>query len=299
MTAQRPGIRTRIFALELFPVVRDVNQLTGEVVRPLGSKKQGKIDLLARRHSAGKSDLLGFFHFPRTGKFIRAQNFVGHARVGEPRRKAIDLYVVVSYLFRDTLHKSNYGGFTRGERREVRSRIRRRLVGDSQDLPASALDHLRQNETAGVHCADDVGLKDLLPVPMPLVHERSYGAKYGGVRHEHMHVAVNPGHALDRGGKLLEIPYICPKTVRSAAGVFDFKLGYVEFALAAANEANPDPGVSKPDCEPFPDSPPGASDQRGHVLVRVQKFILPPDLVYAARTHAARIEDPPSAAPTG
>ena len=154
----------------------------------------------------------------------------------------------------------------------------RRIIRDRQDLPASALDHLGQDKTAGIHCADDVSFKDLLPVARPVVNERSYRSKYCGVRHKHMHVAVHPGHALDCRGKLLEIPYVRPKAVRGAAGVFDFQFGYVEFALAAADEAYADTGMSKPDCEPFPDSPPGASDQRGHVLVRVQKFILPPDL---------------------
>ena len=64
MTAQRPRIRPRIFALELFPVVRDINQLAGKMVRSLGSQKQSQLNLPVRRHASGKSDLLGFFHFP-------------------------------------------------------------------------------------------------------------------------------------------------------------------------------------------------------------------------------------------
>jgi hypothetical protein len=113
---------------------------------------------------------------------------------------------------------------------------------------------------------------------MPLIDERSYRPKYRRIRHENVDVAVQSRHALNCGGELLEIPYICAKAMCGAAGVFNLQFGYVKFALAAADEAYADTGVSKPDCEPFPDSPPGSSDQRGHVLVRVQKFILPPDL---------------------
>ena len=77
-------------------------------------------------------------------------------------------------------------------------------------------------------------------------------------------------------GELLDIPNVGAKAMRHAAGVLDLELGEVEFRLAAAEESDAKPGARETDRQPFPDSPPRAGDQRGHMLVRVQMRILPP-----------------------
>ena len=52
--------------------------------------------------------------------------------------------------------------------------------------------------------------------------------------------------------------------------MLDFEFGDIEFALAAAEKTDAHPGLGKTDGEALADSAPGASDQRGHLLVRVQ-----------------------------
>ena len=64
--------------------------------------------------------------------------------------------------------------------------------------------------------------------------------------------------------------------MRAAAGMFDFEFGEIEFGLAAAEESDADAGFGESDGEALADSAPGPSDQRGHVLVGVQKGILSP-----------------------
>jgi hypothetical protein len=64
--------------------------------------------------------------------------------------------------------------------------------------------------------------------------------------------------------------------MRGSAGMFDFEFGDVKLALAAAKEPNAEPGAGESYRQALPDSSSGPSDQRGHVLVRMQMRILPP-----------------------
>ena len=58
--------------------------------------------------------------------------------------------------------------------------------------------------------------------------------------------------------------------MRDSARMFNFELGEVEFALAAAEESDAEAGAGETYREALPDSSPRPSDQRGHMLVRVQ-----------------------------
>ena len=90
-----------------------------------------------------------------------------------------------------------------------------------------------------------------------------------------MNCTVDAGHAVDRGRDLFEVADVGAEAMRNAAGVFDFEFGEIEFALAAADESDADASSGESNGQAFSDSTPGASDQRGHLLVRVQKRILP------------------------
>ena len=62
-----------------------------------------------------------------------------------------------------------------GHRDQTAGRVARETAG---------VGGLQIDQLLGGERADDVGFKDLLPVARPLIHERSYRAKYGGVRHQ-------------------------------------------------------------------------------------------------------------------
>src|ERR1039457_985494 len=91
-----------------------------------------------------------------------------------------------------------------------------------------------------------------------------------------MHLPAEVRHPVGRGGKLFEIPNIGAKPMGAAARMFDFEFGEIEFGLTAAEESDAHPGLSEANGEALADSAPGPGDQRGHVLVRFQKGILPP-----------------------
>src|ERR1700685_4619991 len=82
MTPQCPGVGVRILALELFPVVGHIDQLAGEMVRPLGRQEKGDPDLFIGVNAPGQPDLLRVFAFARSRTLVRLENFVGHAGVG-------------------------------------------------------------------------------------------------------------------------------------------------------------------------------------------------------------------------
>jgi hypothetical protein len=75
---------------------------------------------------------------------------------------------------------------------------------------------------------------------------------------------------------LFEIPDVGAKPVGAAACILDFEFGDIEFSLAAAEEPDAHSGLGETNGKALADSAPGPGDQRGHVLGRVQKGILPP-----------------------
>ncbi len=160
--------------------------------------------------------------------------------------------------------------------REVGARAGGGCIGDHQNLAASAHDHLRQHGAAGIHYADDVGLKNFLPIARAMFDEGPDGTEHRGVGDQDVNGPVELGHAVDGGGELFEIAHVGAKAVCDAARMFDFEFGEVEFALAATKEPDAEAGAGETNRKPLSDSPPGASDQRGHLLVRVQMRILPP-----------------------
>jgi hypothetical protein len=85
-----------------------------------------------------------------------------------------------------------------------------------------------------------------------------------------MHLPVKRRHTIHGRRKLFEIPYVDAEPVGDPARMLDFELGDIEFALAPAEETDSHPGLCKTDGEALADSAPRASDQRGHLLVRVQ-----------------------------
>ncbi len=95
-----------------------------------------------------------------------------------------------------------------------------------------------------------------------MFHERSDRPEYRGVGDEHVNGAVELGHAIDGGRELLEIPHVGAKAMRGSAGMFNFQFGEVEFALAAAEESDAEPGAGETYRQALSDSPPGAGDQR-------------------------------------
>jgi hypothetical protein len=91
-----------------------------------------------------------------------------------------------------------------------------------------------------------------------------------------MHWPIYNRHTVDGGEDLLIISDVGPKSMGYSPGMFDFEFGDVEFALAPAKKADSDTGLGETNCEALSDSTPGASDQRGHILRRGQRCILPP-----------------------
>jgi hypothetical protein len=111
-------------------------------------------------------------------------------------------------------------------------------------------------------------------------------------------------HTFDRRRDLFEVSDICPKSVSTAASVLNFEFGYIQFTLASAEKSDRHACVSETNRQALADSATGPSDQRGHLLVRVQVvFYRPPrncrrgvciQNVFRPKARAARVRQAPS-----
>ena len=93
------------------------------------------------------------------------------------------------------------------------------------------------------------------------------GPSFHNVCDQGVRFPIRRVHAADGRRELLEIAHVRAEPVSLPAGVFDFKLGEIEFGLTAANESDASPGSGETHCKALPDSAPRPRDQRGHMMV--------------------------------
>jgi len=232
-----------ILVLQLLPIVRDVDQLSADV-----------IDCSEAKNSASEFAFPApprrFGEFPTrprflsAGLFTRSQDFIRHVRIGAARAHAIDLDIVSAPLrppFRPT-GPAPPGCGIGGE--ETRPGCRGARPAEHDDFSRTPLNHVRQHGPACVHHAYKIHLDCLGERFSRLLGQPPDGPRHTSRAYQDLHAAVIAPHTSTAA-------LTCSKSVTSArmrkrvaARVLYFKVRKVEFAFAAGEQPTRCPAVA-------------------------------------------------------